>query len=82
MKSFLLVKEATRSRVPLQYNVVSFSLGQEIAHLQASRSSSKHAVVMVLGAVTVEVIKGGEDKANQREEDETWKAGLHPCRHE
>lgn len=76
-QSFLLVKEAARSRVPLQDDVVSFSLGKEISHLQSCGPSSKHTVIIAAGAIVVVVIKRASDTAKQDEKDATRKARIH-----
>lgn len=68
-----LVKEAARPRVPLQDDVVSFSLGEEIPHLQSCRPGSKNTVIIAAGAIVVVVVevvfKGAFNTANQDEED-------------
>lgn len=60
----LLVKKAARCRVPLQDNIIPFSLRKEICHLQSRWPSAKHAVVkMANGILTVLVTKGGLNMA-------------------
>lgn len=77
-ESVLLVKEAAWSRVPLQDDVVSFSLGKEMSHLQPRRPSSEHTVLKVwFDIVVVVVIKSALDTANQDEKDKTRKARIH-----
>lgn len=75
---YLLVKEAAWSRVPLQDDVVSFGLGEEISHLQSCRSSSKHTVIIVAGAIVVMLaVQRTSDTANQDEKDKTRKTQIH-----
>lgn len=76
-QSYLLVKEAARPGVPLQDDVVSFSLGKEVSHLQPCRPGPKHAVIIAAGAIALVVIYGAGDEAIQDEKQQTRETRIH-----
>jgi len=77
-ESALLVEEAARPRVPLQDDVVSFGLGEEIAHLQPRGPGAQHAVLVAAGAGVLVAVGKASQAANQDEgKDQTRKCRIH-----